>query len=74
MKIGAGAWFIIYWLFSTLTIAPINIFFKGIKAFIKNNFIVFVFAVMCYLIIVVGIPLLIKYVFILKRENIYIRR
>ena len=56
-----GCWFIIYWLFATLTIAPINIFFKGIKAFIKNNYIVFIFALICYLVIVVGIPLLIKY-------------
>ena len=61
MKLGSGCWFIIYWLFATLTIAPINIFFKGIKAFIKNNYIVFIFALICYLVIVVGIPLLIKY-------------
>lgn len=61
MKIGSGCWFIIYWVFATLTIAPINIFFKGIKAFINNNYIVFLFAVICYLVIVIGIPLLIKY-------------
>lgn len=64
MKIGSSFWFIIYWLFATITIAPINIFFKGIKSFIKNNFIVFIFAVICYLIIVVGIPLLIKYLYV----------
>ena len=60
MKIGAGFWFLIYWVFATFTIAPINIFFKGIKTFIKNNFIVLLFAIICYLIIVVGIPLIIS--------------
>ena len=64
MKIGSSFWFIIYWIFATITIAPINIFFKGIKAFIKNNFIVFIFALICYLLIVVGIPLLIKYLYV----------
>lgn len=61
MKFGSGVWFVIYWIFATLTIAPINIFFKGIKAFIKTSWIVFIFALICYLIIVAGIPLLIKY-------------
>ena len=61
MKFGSGIWFIIYWIFATLTIAPINIFFKGIKSFVKNSYVVFVFAFICYLVIVVGIPLLIKY-------------
>lgn len=61
MKIGSGIWFIIYWVFATLTIAPINIFFKGIKSFIKTSWVVFIFALICYLIIVVGIPLMIKY-------------
>jgi hypothetical protein len=59
MKVGSGFWFVIYFLFATITIAPVNIFFKGINAFIKNNYIVFVFAILAYLIIVVGIPVLI---------------
>jgi len=59
MKVGSGFWFVIYFLFATVTIAPVNIFFKGINAFIKNNYVVFVFAILAYLIIVVGIPLLI---------------
>lgn len=60
MKIGAGFWFLIYWVFATLTIAPINIFFKGIKTFIRNNILVLLLAILCYLIIVVGIPLFIR--------------
>jgi len=60
MKLGASIWFIIYFLFATVTIAPINMFFKGIKSFIKNNFLVFLIAILCYLLIVVGIPLLIR--------------
>ena len=56
MKIGSGFWFIIYWIFATITITPINVFFKGIKTFIKNSYIVFIFALLCYLIIMIGIP------------------
>lgn len=61
MRLGSGFWFIIYWIFASLTIAPLNVFFKGIKSFIKTSWLVFVFALICYLIIVIGIPLLIKY-------------
>lgn len=60
MKFGSSIWFIVYWLFATFTILPINIFFKGIKTFIKNSYIVFLFALLCYLLIVVGIPLLLS--------------
>ena len=61
MKFGSGFWFIIYWLFASLTIAPLSIFFKGISAFVKTSWIVFVLAFIAYLIIVIGIPLLINY-------------
>lgn len=60
MKVGASFWFIIYWLFASFTIAPVNIFFKGINTFIKNNIIVFLFAILCYLIIIIGIPIFIS--------------
>ena len=66
MKVGFSVWFIIYWVFASVTIAPINMFFKGIKSFIKNNYIVFIFSVICYLIIVVGLPLLIKYMYLIN--------
>lgn len=61
MKIGSGFWFIIYWIFASLTIAPVNIFFKGIKSFIKTGWLVLVFALIAYLLIVVGIPILITF-------------
>ena len=61
MKVGSGFWFIVYWLFASITIAPLNVFFKGISAFIKNSYIVFIFALICYLAIIVGIPLLINF-------------
>lgn len=61
MKLGSGFWFVIYWLFASVTIAPLNVFFKGISAFVKNSYLVFIFALICYLAIVVGIPLIIKY-------------
>lgn len=61
MKIGSGFWFIIYWLFASVTIAPLNVFFKGISAFIKNSYVVFIFALICYLAIVIGIPMLVRF-------------
>lgn len=61
MRIGSGFWFVVYFIFASLTIAPVNIFFRGIKSFIKNNVVVFIFAIVCYVLIVVGIPLLITY-------------
>ncbi len=60
MKIGSGFWFIIYFIFASLTIAPVNMFFKGINSFIKNNVLVFIFALLCYLIILLGIPTIIN--------------
>ena len=59
MKIGSGIWFVIYWIFASLTICPVNVFFKGIRSFIKINWIVIILAILCYLLLVVGIPWLI---------------
>ena len=61
MKIGSGFWFVVYWIFASFTIAPLNVFFKGIKTFIKNSYVVFIFALIAYLAIVIGIPLLINF-------------
>lgn len=58
MKLGSGFWFIVYWLFASVTIAPLSIFFKGLSAFIKTSWLVFIFALLCYLAII-GIPILI---------------
>ncbi len=60
MKFGAGFWFIIYFIFASVTIAPVNMFFKGISSFIKNNILVFIFAILSYLLILIGIPFLIN--------------
>lgn len=59
MRFGHSIWFIIYWLFATITICPINVFVKGLKAFIKNTWLVIILAVLCYLLITFGIPFLI---------------
>lgn len=65
MKIGAAFWFIIYWLFASLTIVPINMFLQMVGNIIKNNFCKWLLAVLFYIIILfitVGTPLLINYV------------
>ena len=61
MKIGSGFWFIIYFIFATFTFCPINVFAKGIKSIFKNVVISVIFAILCYLIIMVGLPLLISF-------------
>lgn len=58
MKIGSAFWFVIYWIFASLTICPVSVFCKGIKAFIKHTWLALLFALIAYLIIVVGIPFL----------------
>lgn len=69
MKFGSGLWFIVYWIFATVTICPVSVFFKGIKTFIKQTWLVFVLALLAYLLIVVGIPLIIA---LLKKYGINI--
>jgi len=59
MKVGSGFWFVIYFIFASFTIAPINVIFTGIQSFIKSQWLVLVLAVLCYLIIVAVIPTLI---------------
>lgn len=61
MKAGSAFWFVIYFIFASITICPINIFFKGISSFIKSSWLVLVLAILSYLLIVVGIPLIMKY-------------
>lgn len=61
MKIGSSFWFVIYFIIASFTIAPISVFFKGIKSFIKQTWLAIVFAILMYLIIGVAIPLLIKF-------------
>lgn len=65
MKIGAAFWFIIYWLFASLTIVPINTFLQMVGNVVKNGFFKWLLAILFYLIllfIVIGTPILIKYI------------
>ena len=62
MKVGSYFWFVIYWIFASLTIVPLNVFMKGFKYFIKNNIIVFIFSFIAYILIAIGIPLLLTYI------------
>lgn len=65
MKIGAAFWFIIYWLFASLTIVPINTFLQMVGNIIKNNFCKWLLSILFYailLFIAVGVPILISYI------------
>lgn len=67
MRGGHAVWFVVYWLFASLTICPVNVFIKGIRSFIKNSWLAVVISVMCYALITIGIPLLIA---LLKAKGI----
>lgn len=60
MKIGHSIWFVVYFIFASLTFCPINVFLKGIKSFVKNAWLAFLFAILCYLAIAIGIPFLLS--------------
>ena len=62
MKAGSAFWFVIYWFFASVTICPISVFTKGIRAFIKSTWLAITVAVIAYLIIAVGIPVLITWI------------
>lgn len=59
MKAGSAFWFIIYFIFASLTVAPITIFVKGLVGVIKQVWIAVVVAILFYLVVAVGIPYLI---------------
>lgn len=61
MRAGHAFWFVIYFIVASVSIAPINVFFKGIKSFIKNTWLSLIFSIAAYLIITVLIPFLITY-------------
>lgn len=61
MRAGSAFWFVIYWVFASVTICPISVFTKGIRAFIKSTWLAVVVAVLAYLIIAVGIPVIIAW-------------
>ena len=61
MKVGSAVWFCVYWVFATIVICPISVFAKGLKSFFKQTWIVILLAIIIYLLIAVGIPMLITY-------------
>ena len=60
MRFGHSIWFIIYWLFATVTICPINVFVTGINAFIKRTWLSIIIAILIYLIFAVALPILLN--------------
>jgi len=60
MRFGSAFWFVIYWLFASITIAPVSVFFNGIKVFVKVNWLVIVLSLISYL-MMISIPILIQY-------------
>jgi hypothetical protein len=59
MKAGSAFWFIVYFIFASLTVAPITIFVKGLVGVIKQVWLAVVVAIIFYLVVAVGIPYLI---------------
>ena len=60
MRAGSAFWFILYFLFASVTICPVSVFAKGIRAFIKSTWLAVVFAIICYLLIVAGLPVIVN--------------
>ncbi|OHE41463.1 MAG: hypothetical protein A2Y16_05335 [Tenericutes bacterium GWF2_57_13] len=61
MRRGSDFWFIIYFVVAFFTIAPVMIFFRGIKTFVKKLWLALLLAIIVWAILYVGIPLLIHY-------------
>ena len=61
MKIGSGFWFIMYFIIASFTIVPVSVVTRGINTFIKRSWLSIIIAVIIYLFITVGLPLLIKF-------------
>ena len=58
MKAGSAFWFVVYFIIASLTIAPITVFMKGLLGSVKKIWLAIIIAIVFYLFIVVGIPLL----------------
>ena len=58
MRFGDNIWFLVYYVVAFVTIAPINRFAKGIKAFIKQSWLVIIVAILMWALIFVGIPII----------------
>lgn len=62
MKAGSAIWFVIYFIFASLTVAPITIFLKGLSGAIKKIWLAAIVAILFYLLIAVGVPVLVHYI------------
>lgn len=60
MRFGHSIWFIIYWIFATVTICPINVFVTGINAFIKRTWLSILIALLIYILAVIVLPILLN--------------
>lgn len=58
MKFGAAVWFVIYYILALFTVAPVMVFMNGLTKIIKKHWASMLLAILFYLIIIVGIPLI----------------
>lgn len=61
MRAGHAVWFVIYWIFASVTICPVNVFVTGINAFIKRTWLSVLIAIIIYLSATVLVPILITF-------------
>ena len=61
MKIGSAFWFVVYFIIASLTIAPVTVFMKGLIGSVKKIWLAIILAIIFYLLIAIGIPLLVTW-------------
>lgn len=59
MKTGSNVWFVIYYIIATLTVCPLSVFFDVFKAIFKKGWVAMVVAILLYLLLTFGPPLVI---------------
>ncbi|MCL2598898.1 MAG: hypothetical protein FWD76_03195 [Firmicutes bacterium] len=62
MKMGAGFWFVVYFIVASVTIAPISTFALKLNVLFKNIWIAVIVAVLVYVAAVVLVPLIIRWI------------
>ena len=61
MAVGSAFWFVVYFIIASVTVAPITIFMKGLLGAVKKIWLAVILAIVFYLLLGVGLPLLISY-------------
>jgi len=61
MVLGSNVWFLIWYIVAFFTVAPISVFNRGLKTFVKNNVFSIVIATLVWLLLVAS-PFVIKYI------------